>query len=95
MDVDDIEARIEAELPGAEASVSRPRGHGEGEDAHFAARVVSPAFEGRSLVERHQLVYDAVDEWMTDEIHALEIRTHTPEEYAERGGDEPDAGGGA
>jgi stress-induced morphogen len=47
--------------------------------------VVSPAFEGKSLVQQHQLVYDALEGHMTTDIHALEMKTYTPEEYAEHG----------
>ena len=43
--------------------------------------LVSPDFEGMSLIERHQLVYKAVDEYMHGEIHALTMKTHTPEEH--------------
>jgi BolA protein len=43
--------------------------------------LVSPDFEGMSLIERHQLVYRVVDEYMHNEIHALTMKTHTPEEY--------------
>jgi len=82
MDTDEVERRIEAGIPEAEASVTLPRVPDEDhEDAHFAAVVVSPAFEGKSLVEQHQMVYDALGEAMTDDIHALEMKTYTPEEY--------------
>ncbi|MCD2204356.1 BolA family protein [Halobacterium sp. KA-6] len=77
----DIEAIIEDEIPDAEATISRMRG--EHDDDHLAATVVSPAFEGKRLVQQHQLVYDALDEHMTEEIHALELSTYTPEEYEE------------
>jgi stress-induced morphogen len=81
MDTDEVERRIEAGIPDAEASVSLPRVPDEDhEDAHFAAIVVSPAFEGKSLVEQHQLVYDALGEAMTTDIHALELKTYTPDE---------------
>ena len=88
MELEAIEGKIEEAIADAEARVSRPRSHDENEeDDHFAALVVSPAFEGLSLVEQHQLVYDALDDWMTEEIHALEIKTYTPEEYEEFVGD--------
>jgi len=63
---------------------SRPRDDEVGEtdladDDHLEATVVSPAFEGESLVAQHQLVYDALGDAMTTEIHALELTTHTPE----------------
>jgi stress-induced morphogen len=81
MDTDEVERRIEAGIPDAEATVSLPRVPDQDhEDAHFAAVVVSPAFEGKSLVEQHRMVYDALGDAMTDEIHALEMQTYTPDE---------------
>ena len=78
MDTDEVEQLIEAEIEDAEATVRPSRGAEE--DDHLAARVVSPAFDGESLVDRHQLVYDALGEHMTTDIHAIEIETDTPEE---------------
>ncbi len=82
MNPDDVERLIEAGLEDADATVSRARG--KHDDDHLAATVVSPAFEGLPLVQQHQLVYDALDEHMTTDIHALELSTYTPEEYDER-----------
>ena len=85
MNADDIEAAIEAGIEDAEATVSRPRAVDEQfEDAHYAAVVVSPAFEGKSLVQQHQQVYDVLGESMTTDIHAIELKTYTPEEYADK-----------
>jgi stress-induced morphogen len=78
MDLTEVERLIEDAVPDAEAEVRRAR-H-EGDDDHLAATVVSPAFEGESLVDRHQRVYDALDEHMTTDIHALEVETYTPDE---------------
>ena len=86
MDSADIEAAIEAGIKDCEATVSRPRSVDEEfEDAHFAATVVSPAFEGETLVDQHQQVYDALGEHMTTDIHAIELTTYTPDEYEEHG----------
>lgn len=52
-----------------------------GDGAHFEAVIVSPAFEGKRLIARHQLVYRALGDRMRDEIHALSMKTLTPEEY--------------
>jgi acid stress-induced BolA-like protein IbaG/YrbA len=52
-----------------------------GDGAHFEAIIVSPAFEGKRLIGRHQLVYQALGDRMRDEIHALSMKTLTPEEY--------------
>jgi len=51
-----------------------------GDGQHFQARIVSRAFEGKSRVQRHQLVYRALGERMREEIHALSMQTLTPEE---------------
>ena len=56
----------------------------DGDGRHFFATIVSPAFEGLSRVRRHQLVYGALGERMREEIHALSMRTLTPEEWAAR-----------
>jgi acid stress-induced BolA-like protein IbaG/YrbA len=53
-----------------------------GDGQHFEALVVSEAFRGKSRVQRHQLVYAALGERMREEIHALSMRTLTPEEAA-------------
>jgi acid stress-induced BolA-like protein IbaG/YrbA len=52
-----------------------------GDGQHFQAVVVSAEFAGRSRVRRHQLVYAALGERMREEIHALSMRTLTPEEW--------------
>ena len=83
---DEVADLIEANIADAVARVTAPRIHNdEDEDAHFAAVVVSPAFDGESLVDQHQRVYDAVGDHMTRSVHALEIKTYTPADYAEHG----------
>ena len=52
-----------------------------GDGQHFQALVVCAAFEGKSRVQRHQMVYAALGERMREEIHALSMRTLTPEEW--------------
>ena len=63
---------------GMQCSQVRVLGDGE----HFEALIVSEAFRGKSRVQRHQLVYAALGERMREEIHALSMRTLTPEEAA-------------
>jgi len=53
----------------------------QGDGAHFEALIVSPAFEGKRLIARHQLVYAALGDRMRAEIHALSMRTLTPAQY--------------
>ncbi|HXU94773.1 MAG TPA: BolA/IbaG family iron-sulfur metabolism protein [Gallionella sp.] len=52
-----------------------------GDGTHFEAVVVSGAFEGKSRVQRHQLVYQTLGERMRGEIHALSMKTYTPDEW--------------
>jgi acid stress-induced BolA-like protein IbaG/YrbA len=71
-----IQQLIEAGLPGAQARVS-------GEDGvHFEATVISAAFRGKLPLARHRMVYATLGQRMGGEIHALALRTLTPEEAA-------------
>jgi stress-induced morphogen len=53
----------------------------KGEGGHFEAVVVSPQFAGRTMVQQHRLVYAALGDRMGGEIHALALRTLTPEAW--------------
>lgn len=74
----DIEALICQGFPDATVRVVDQVGDGN----HFQAVVVTPAFGGKALVERHQLVYASLQGAMADRIHALSIKAYTPEEWA-------------
>lgn len=50
---------------------------------HFEALIVSPAFEGKRMVQQHQLVYAALGDRMRAEIHALGMKTFTPTQWIE------------
>ncbi len=47
---------------------------------HFAVEIIADAFAGKTLIQRHRLVYDALDDAMNTEIHALSIKASTPAE---------------
>jgi stress-induced morphogen len=49
---------------------------------HYQARIVSGVFDGKSLIEQHQLVYGALGEAMNGPIHALALKTYTPAQWA-------------
>ncbi len=54
----------------------------DGDGRHWSAVIVSHAFEGKRLIQRHQAVYATLGEKIrTDEVHALSMRTHTPAEW--------------
>ncbi len=69
-----IQQLIEAGLPGAQARVSGDDG------VHFEAVVVCDAFRGKLPLARHRMVYATLGERMGGEIHALALRTLTPDE---------------
>lgn len=74
MDAETIRRLIEQGLPGARVTV-------QGEDGvHFEALVVCEAFAGKLPLARHRMVYATLGERMGGEIHALALRTLTPEE---------------
>lgn len=76
---DSIRASIAASLA---CDLLEVRGDGH----HFEALIVSPAFEGKNRIARHQLVYAALGDRMRQEIHALSMSTLTPAEFAARQG---------
>ena len=75
MDPSEIVALIEAGLPDAVARIQSP------DNTHFEAVVVSEAFEGKRPLQRHQLIYKCLGTLIGNEIHAMSIRAHTPEEW--------------
>ena len=52
-----------------------------GDGQHFEAVIVSPEFRGKTRVQQHQAVYRALGDRMREEIHALSMRTMTPEDW--------------
>jgi len=52
---------------------------------HFEAVIVSEAFAGKSRVQRHQMVYQTLGGRMREEIHALSMKTYTPQEWTSLG----------
>ncbi|HEY7748676.1 MAG TPA: BolA family transcriptional regulator [Aestuariivirgaceae bacterium] len=76
MDAKSIEALIRQALPDAEVEIRDLAGDGD----HFAANVVSAAFRGKSRVQQHQMVYQALQGKMGGELHALALQTSAPKE---------------
>lgn len=71
-----IKEHIAAGLPCSHLEV-------DGDGQHFQAVIVSSAFEGKRPIARHQLVYAALGDRMRQEIHALSMKTLTPDEWAQ------------
>jgi stress-induced morphogen len=71
MDRSEIEELIKAKFPDAKIVIQDLAGDGD----HYAARVESQAFKGKSRVQQHQMVYDALGGRMGDVLHALQLTT--------------------
>jgi stress-induced morphogen len=76
MDAATIERLIKTALPDARVSIEDLRGDGD----HYAAHVVSDAFRGKTRIQQHQLVYQALGVRMGGELHALALQTSVPED---------------
>ena len=72
---DEIEALIRAALPDAEIEIRDLAGDGD----HYAATVISESFRGKSRVQQHQIVYEALKGEMGGKLHALALQTGVPE----------------
>ncbi|NMO14925.1 BolA/IbaG family iron-sulfur metabolism protein [Pyxidicoccus fallax] len=82
LNADFVRDRILEALPGSEVEVRDTTGTGD----HFEARVVSPAFAGKPMVQQHQLVYAPLQQWLkTGELHALALKTYSPEQWQKLG----------
>lgn len=74
---ENIKTSIETALPCDLVHVESDDGH------HFSAIIVSAEFRGKNMVQQHQLVYKTLGKKMEQEIHALSMKTLTPEQWAE------------
>ena len=76
MDANEIERLIKAALPDAEVTINDLAGDGD----HFAAHVVSAAFKGKTRVQQHKMVYEALQGRMGGKLHALALTTAAPKD---------------
>jgi len=74
MSAAEIEGMIKSALPDAEVEIRDLAGDGD----HYAAHVVSPAFAGKSRVQQHKMVYEALGGKMGGVLHALQLTTQAP-----------------
>jgi stress-induced morphogen len=76
MDAGTIENLIKESLPDAQVTIQDLAGDGD----HYAALVVSNAFNGKTRVQQHQMVYQALEGRMGGELHALALQTSVPKD---------------
>ncbi|MGK0291073.1 MAG: stress-induced morphogen [bacterium] len=70
----DVKVKLEAALPDAQVQVQDLTGA----QNHYAVEVMSALFDGKTMLEQHQMIYQALGEEMKGEVHALQIKTSTP-----------------
>ena len=75
MDANEIERLIKLRLPDAKVTIRDLAGDGD----HYAATVITETFRGKSRVQQHQIVYEALKEQMGGKLHALALQTGVPE----------------
>ena len=78
VDANVLKERIEQAIPDAVVSVDDMTGGGD----HYAVEVVSPAFTGKTPIQRHRMVYDPLKDILGGALHALALKTRTPDEAA-------------
>ena len=76
IDAGEIERLIKAGFPDAQIRIDDLRGDGD----HYAATVISSAFKGKTRVQQHQMVYQALQGRMGNELHALALQTAAPQD---------------
>ena len=78
--LDTVKGMLENAFPGATIRLE------SNDNVHFQLLVVAPQFEGKNMVEQHQMVYAALGDAMREDIHALTIKSLTPEQFESQAG---------
>lgn len=77
MPSEEVQAMLDSAFPDSDIHLSSRNG----DNHHFELVIISGQFEGKSMVQQHQLVYKALGDAMKEAIHALALNTYTPEQW--------------
>lgn len=77
MPIEELRGLLVQAFPDDAVQLSSPMG----DDNHFQCVIVSDRFDGKSMVERHQMVYAAMGDAMREAVHALALKTYTPAQW--------------
>ena len=80
MPIQELEGMLQEAFPAAEIHLSSPMN----DNVHFQLVIVSDTFAGKTMVEQHQMVYRALGDAMAEAVHALSIKTLTPEQWRQQ-----------
>ena len=78
MNINSIKEKIENSISNSKVEVKDTTGTGD----HFSVLVISDHFKNMNLVNRHKLIYESLNQYITKEIHALQIKAYTEEELS-------------
>ena len=79
MNINSIKEKIKNFIPESRVEVKDTTGTGD----HFSVIVISDKFENVNLVNRHKMIYESLSQYVTKEIHALQIKTYTEKEFVD------------
>ena len=79
MNINSIKEKIKNFIPESKVEVKDTTGTGD----HFSVIVISDKFENVNLVNRHKMIYESLSQYVTKEIHALQIKTYTEKEFVD------------
>lgn len=79
--ISELQGLIQNAFPNAQVAVDDLVGDGD----HLQAIIVADAFEGKTLLEQHQMVYDSLGDLLKAQLHALALKTYTPKEWEKYG----------
>lgn len=82
MPIEELQGMLERAFPGDKVRLSSPMG----DNNHFQCVIVSGRFDGKTMVERHQMVYSALGDAMREAVHALALKTYTPAQWEKLSG---------
>ena len=75
MQANEIESLIKAAMPDAQVKIEDLAGDGD----HYSAHIISSKFSGKTRIQQHQMVYEALGDRMGATLHALALQTSTPD----------------
>ncbi|HKI97653.1 MAG TPA: BolA family protein [bacterium] len=82
MPIEELRGMLSQAFPGDDVRLSSPMG----DDNHFQCLIISDRFDGKTMVERHQMVYAALGDAMREAVHALALKTYTPSQWSKLAG---------
>ncbi len=77
MPIEDLRGMLESAFQGDQVHLESPMG----DNNHFQCVIVSSKFQGKTMVERHQMVYQALGDAMAEAVHAFALKTYTPDQW--------------